>query len=337
MGLIGCGGNMRGHIRRIVTIPGVEIVGIVELAAENVARAVEQYPQLAAVPMFQAHGELLALAPDAVTISTPHTLHAEQILASLDAGAHVLVEKPMTCTSAEARAVCARARQSGKTVMVSYQRHQQALYRWMRRFIAEGGLGELQFVQAGQYQSWYEGRRAGRGWRHLAHLAGGGQLNDSGSHMVDILLHVTGLQPQTVAAFQQNLGLEVDVNMAINIQFDGGALGNIAIVGQSPGIGGAVYEDVTITGSKAGLYYRVMAQPDNRPVLQLRLAGKTEPEPELPGAMPPSTDPDHAFIDVILGRAENEAPPECGLRTIQLSEAAWRSAAAGGVPTPVEE
>jgi predicted dehydrogenase len=337
IGLIGGGGNMRGHIRRLVTIPEVAIVGLVEPAAANVAKAVEQYPELAGVPTFGDHREMLRLEPDAVEISTPHTLHAQQILDAQDAGAHVLVEKPMTCTSAEARAVCERASATGKTVMVSYQRHQQALYRWMRRFIAGGGLGELQFVQAGQYQSWYEGRRAGRGWRHLAHLAGGGQLNDSGSHMVDILLHVTGLAPRVVAAWQQNLGLEVDVNMAINVQFAGGALGNIAIVGQAPGIGGAVFEDVTITGSAAGLYYRVLGQPENRPVLQLRLSGKTEAEPELPGAMPSTTSPDQAFIDVILGRAANEAPPECGLRTIQLSEAAWRSAAAGGAPTPVEE
>jgi predicted dehydrogenase len=327
---------MRGHIRRLLPIPEVEIVGMVEPHAENVARAVEQYPSLEAAPVFIEHRELLALGPDAVEISTPHTLHAGQILDALDAGAHVLVEKPMTCTSAEARAVCERARATGKTVMVSYQRHQQALYRWMRAFIAGGGLGELQLVAAQQYQSWYEGRRAGRGWRHLAHLAGGGQLNDSGSHMVDILLHVTGLAPTVVSAWQQNLGLEVDVNMAINVRFEGDALGSITIVGQSPGIGGAVYEDVTITGSEAGLYYRVLGQPNNQPVLQLRRAGKTEPEPELPGIMPPTTDPDRAFIDVLLGRAENEAPPECGLRTIQLSEAAWRSAAAGGAPTPVE-
>jgi predicted dehydrogenase len=337
MGLIGCGGNMRGHVRRLVTIPEVEIVGIVEPVAENLARAVDLFPALAGVPTFTEHREMLRLQPDAVEISTPHTLHAEQILDALDAGTHVLVEKPMTCTSAEARAVCERARASGKTVQVSYQRHQQALYRWMRRFLADGGLGELQFVQAAQYQSWYEGRRAGRGWRHLPHLAGGGQLNDSGSHMVDILLHITGLTPRVVSACQQNLGLEVDVNMAINVQFDGGALGNIAIIGQAPGIGGAVFEDVTITGSRAGLYYRVLGQPENRPLLQLRYTGKTEPEAELPGPMPASIDPDHAFVEVLLGRAENEAPPECGLRTIQLSEAAWRSAAAGGAPTPVEE
>ena len=90
---------------------------------------------------------------------------------------------------------------------------------------------------------------------------------------VDVLLHVTGLAPRIVSAWQQSLGLEVDVNMAINVQFEGGALGSIAIVGQSPGIGGSVYEDVTCTGSEAGLYYRVMGQPSNKPVLQLRRAG----------------------------------------------------------------
>ena len=240
----------------------------------------------------------------------------------------------MTCTSDEARAVCERAHATGKVVMVSYQRHQQTLYRWMRQFIAAGNLGPIQFVGAQQYQSWYDGRKRGTGWRHLPQMSGGGQLNDSGSHMVDILLHVTGLEPEVVTAFQQNFDLEVDVNMAINVQFRGGAMGSIAIVGQAPGIGGYVYEDVTITGPLAGLYYRTMGHPRQQPLLELRRSGKTEPEPELP-ELPESSHPDQAFVDVILGRAENEAPPECGLRTILLSEAAWRSAAQGGAPVRV--
>jgi predicted dehydrogenase len=335
LGLIGCGGNMRAHARRLLEISEAKITAVVEPNAENVQKAVEQYPDLARLPVYADHAEMLRREqPEAVVISTPHTLHAQQILDSLAAGCHVLCEKPMTCTVAEARAVCAAARRSGRVVMVSYQRHQQALYRWMRRFIQDGNLGDLQFVAAQQYQSWYEGRLAGKGWRHLPHLSGGGQLNDSGSHMVDILLHVTGLQPEAVSAFQQNLGLEVDINMAINVRFAGGAIGNIAILGQAPGIGGMVYEDVTITGDRAGLYYRMMAQPEKKAVLQLRLRGKTEPEPELPD-LPESSNPDHAFIDVIRGRAENEAPPECGLRTIQLSEAAWKSAAEGGTPVKV--
>ncbi len=326
---------MRAHLRRLAAIPEVRIVGIAEPNPESVRLAREQFPWLEGVPVFPDHRSLLARTePDAVEISTPHTLHFEQIMDALEAGCHVLCEKPMTCTSEEARAVCEKTRATGRVMMVSYQRHQQALYRWMRRFIASGGLGTIQFVSAQQYQSWYEGRIAGKGWRHLPHLSGGGQLNDSGSHLVDILLHVTGLQPKHVSALQQNLGLDVDVNMAIQVEFEGGALGSIAIVGQAPGIGSRVYEDVTITGDRAGLYYRMMATAEGKPVLEWRLRGKTEPEPELP-ELPEESDPDRAFVDVILGRAENEAPPECGLRTIELSEAAWRSAAQGGVPVSI--
>ena len=62
-----------------------------------------------------------------------------------------------------------------------------------------------------------------------------------------------------------------------------------------------------------------MGTPDGKPVLQLRRRGNTEPEPELPD-LPAEGDPDHAFVDVILGRAENEAPAECGLRTIQRAD-----------------
>lgn len=335
VGLIGCGGNMRAHLRRLTAIPEVKLVGVVEPADENARLAREQFPALQSVPFHAHHAPLLSKQrPDAVVISTPHAYHCEQILAALDAGCHVLCEKPMTCTSEEARRVCERASNSGRVVMVSYQRHQQPLYRWMRSFIAGGGLGDLQFVTAQQYQSWYEGRLAGKGWRHLAHLSGGGQLNDSGSHLVDILLHVTGLVPETVSALQQNLALEVDVNMALTIRFRGGTVGSIAIVGQAPGIGGRVYEDVTLTGDRAGLYYRTMGTAGGEPVLELRQRGETAPMAALPG-LPQGSDPDRAFLDVILGRAENEAPPECGLRTILLSEAAWRSAAAGGVPVPV--
>src|SRR5262245_56049974 len=128
-GLIGCGGNMRAHIRRMVELPEVTIQAIVEPNVENVEKAFELYPDLAHTPGFTDHGEMLRQArPDAVVISTPHTYHAAQILDSLAAGSHVLCEKPMTCTVAEARAVCDAARESDRVMMVSYQRHQQALY-----------------------------------------------------------------------------------------------------------------------------------------------------------------------------------------------------------------
>ena len=80
---------MRGHIRRLEAIPEAQIIGIVEPVAENVAKVVELFPSLTGIPIFPDHRAMLQLEPDAVEISTPHTLHAQQILDSLDAGGNL--------------------------------------------------------------------------------------------------------------------------------------------------------------------------------------------------------------------------------------------------------
>jgi len=330
VGLIGCGGNMRGaHIKRLSQVRGVKIAGIAEPVAENVGLARQMYGHLAGVPAFDDYRKMLKqLEPEAVVISTPHNLHCKQICDSLRAGCHVLVEKPMVCTVAEARRVIRTRDQAKREVVVSYQRHQQPEFKLIKRIIESGQLGEIQFITAIQNQNWYynQGRKKGS-WRIIAEKSGGGQLNDSGSHMMDILLHVSGLEAKTVVSYQQDFTFDVDVNSAIAVEFRNGAIGTINVVGNAPGIGGAVWEDITFHGSKGALYYRMLAQPNYRPVLQLRKFDVRDPVP-LPKPPKPS-DPDRHFIDVIRGKAQNEAPAECGLRVIELTEAAWKSAATG--------
>ena len=330
LGLIGLGNNMLSHIRRLVEIPEVEIVGLVDPVPEMQARARERYPQLAALPVFAGHEALLSeLRPAAVAISTPHAYHFRQIVDSLGAGAHVLVEKPMVNSVKEAEAVIKARDAAGKLVLVSYQRHTQPTFVKIKELIDSGAIGEVEFVQALQNQMWYASkfRTPELPWRVKKELSGGGQLNDSGSHLVDILLYVTGLEPEAVYATQQSFKLEVDVNSAITVRFKGGAAGNIGIVGQAPGIGGAVWEDVTIYGSKGALYYRMLGQPDFAPRLELRLVGQDAPV-EL-GDLPVGSSPDQNFVDAILGRDSVKSPAECGLRVMQLSEAAWKSAETG--------
>src|SRR5690348_3792831 len=99
-GIIGCGGNMSGHVKRLVGehADEVEIVGLADPSEASIERLVEANPAVASVPRFRSHTELLsATKPDAVEISTPHTLHYQHIVDSLQAGAHVLTEKPMVC------------------------------------------------------------------------------------------------------------------------------------------------------------------------------------------------------------------------------------------------
>jgi len=330
VGLIGLGNNMMGHIRRLLEIPEVEIVAGVDPVEASQERLHQRYPQLAALPVFKDHREMLrSVRPDAVEISTPHAFHFRQIVESLEAGAHVLVEKPMVNSVREAEDVIRTRDATGKIVLVSYQRHTQPTFVKMKQLIEQGEIGEIEFIQALQNQQWYASkfRTPELPWRVHKELSGGGQLNDSGSHLVDILLHVTGLEPEIVFAGQQSFKLEVDVNSAITVRFTNGALGNISIVGQAPGIGGAVWEDVTIYGSKGAIYYRMIGQPDFKPRLELRHINENEPV-DL-GPLPEGSTPDQNFVDAILGRDTVKSPAECGLRVMQLSEAAWKSAETG--------
>ena len=317
VGFIGCGGNASGHIGRVLDIPEAEVVALCDVDQASLQRAKERNAKAAELPEFTHYQEMLEQVElDAVEISTPHTLHFEQIMAALDKGLHVLTEKPMVCTVDHAHQVIAKAEETGKVLMISYQRHLQAQYRYVRNQIAAGELGDIQFMSALQDQKWYQGTIGL--WRQQMALSGGGQLNDSGSHLLDIVLWMTGLEVAEVQAYMEYLDSEVDINSALSLRFGNGALGTIAVVGNSPTSG--IWEDITIWGTKAVVYLR-----------QGQIFYKTQHSNEVyeVNNLPGSTTPDQNFIDAILGRDQVQVPPECGLRVIELTEAAWASAASG--------
>lgn len=315
VGFIGCGGNASGHIGRILEMDETEVVGLCDVSPESVARAKERNPGAAEIPTFDDYRRMLdEVEMDAVEISTPHTLHFEQIMAALDKGLHVLSEKPMVCSVEHARQVMDKATACGKVLMISYQRHLMANFRFVRDKITGGELGDIQFVQALQDQRWYQGTMGL--WRQKLSLSGGGQLNDSGSHLLDIVLWMTGLEVKEVQAYIENFDSEVDINSALSVRFKNGAMGNISVVGNSP-VGG-MWEDITVWGTQAVVYMR-------QGQITFRKADG-EDEVYAPGDLPGSQSPDRNFIDAVLGRAEVEVPPICGLRVIELTEAAWESA-----------
>ncbi|MDP6775674.1 MAG: Gfo/Idh/MocA family oxidoreductase [Candidatus Latescibacteria bacterium] len=324
IGMIGCGGNASGHLRRIMEIPEVEVVGLTDTSEESFKRLFERIPEAEAIPRFSDYKEMLAsVEMDATEISTPHTGHFEQIIACFDQGLHVLTEKPMVCTVEHALEVMDRAKAAGVVFMVSYQRHFAPSFRFMRNQIGSGEIGEVQFITAMQDQNWYRSQQGK--WRQVHSLSGGGQLNDSGSHLLDIVLWMTDLVPAEVSAYMEYFDGEVDINSALSIRFTNGALGNLSVVGNSVGPG--MWEDITIWGSKGVIYSR-------NGQLTCKYGGRDPVEiDDLPSRF---NSPDENFIDAILGRDEVQVPAECGLRVIQLSEAAWASAEKGGRPVKVK-
>ncbi len=319
IGFIGSGGNARHHMGQILAQPDAQIVAIADPNPAMIEAAHRQYPALSGVPAFDNHSDMLAsVRMDAVVISTPHTTHKEQILAALDKGLHVLCEKPLVCTVADATEVIARLEEAGRVGLLSYQRHYQPEFRYIRSRIAAGDLGPVTFISALQCQNWKNGTRGT--WRQDPALSGGGQLNDSGSHLLDIILWITGLKVDTVSAFIDNLGTPVDINSALSIKFQGGAQGNISVVGDATDW----HEDVTIWCEKGFFLMR-------NGKLQVSEGAGRYTFDSLRGG----SSPDRNFLDAIAGRAEVQSPFTCGLRVIELTEAAWKSAALGGEPVKV--
>jgi len=312
IGCIGTGGNTRAHLRRYSSIPEAEIVAFADPSKESLDRMAEEFPQFGALPQFDNHPDMLAqVEMDAVLISSPHTLHYQQGLDVLAAGKHLLLEKPMVCQTVRAKSLIQAAKEADRLLMISYQRHFQGPYLYIRDQLRSGALGEIQFVAALQSQNWLN-LTVGK-WRQKMSLSGGGQLNDSGSHLVDILLWTTGLRAEAVLGFTDNMGTEVDIDSATTIRFTNGAHGTLSIIGNSP----MWWEEFSIWGTKGTLLYR------NGTVLQGSFGQSEMTEVT---QFPDDSTPDRNFVDAVLGRAEIQVPPECGLAVIELTEAIWRSA-----------
>ena len=315
---IGCGGNARGHGRSVSGVENVEIVALAD-PSESSLEAFKQNVGLDdSVSTYADHVKMLAAAkPDAVVISSPHGLHFEHIMDALDAGCHVHTEKPMVCTVDHAKQVIAKVEETGLHLMIGYQRHLSSTYQYCRNVVQSGELGRVNFVAAQQSQNWYRNQQGK--WRQDPFLGGGGQLNDSGSHLIDILLWVLEASPDTVFAMIDNLDIEVDVLTAMSIKFDTGALCNISIVGHAYG---GVQEAFSIWMEEGSLYLR------DGNLYRQEKSGRPELVDE--SKLPASANKDVAFIELIRGeRTENPIDVANGLRVIQLTEAAWRSAELG--------
>jgi predicted dehydrogenase len=317
VGLIGVGGIAHGHVQRLKRMPEVKIVAMADTSEESILRMRDRQG-LTDVPAFSDYRDMLAkVEMDAVEIASPHTVHFEQAMACFEKGCHVLSEKPMVCTQEHAKILLAKAQETGKIIMLSYQRHYQPEFNYIKDLIESGALGQITFVSALQGQDWLRGCRGT--WRHTMELSGGGQLNDSGSHLVDIILWITGLRAAEVFCFIENFDVPVDINSATSIKFTNGALGTISVMGDCPGW----WEDITFLGKEGVLYYRNGRLFENLRSVQGDVV--EVPREKMSGG----GDPDMNFIDSILGRDVPKTPGICGLRVIELTEGAWESAKTG--------
>ncbi len=137
-----------------------------------------------------------------VDICTPGHLHAEIAIAALDAGKHVLVEKPLANTLAEAELMVAaaqRARTRGVQSMVAFNYRRVPALALARKLIGEGRLGEIRQVRMSYLQDWLSDKDAPMTWRLRQETAGSGALGDLASHATDQIRYLCGAEVETVS------------------------------------------------------------------------------------------------------------------------------------------
>lgn len=325
IGVIGVGGLGYLQAEAYSHIDDVTIVGAADIAEE----ARNLFEREFDAPAYEHYRELLhdhADELDAVTIITPHSLHYEQTKACIEAGLHVLIEKPMVTEIPHAVDLIESASQQDLVLMVGYQRHFHPAFREIRRIINSGRIGTLHMVNCYLGQDWISRHRGT--WRANPTLSGGGQLYDSGSHLLDALLWTTGATPVKVGAQITFDDPNVDVNSALSIELDRDGETVLASVGISgDGVDIQPSEGYFYWGTEGRLAYtgeEIVVAEKGGMTYRTDITGgddfQTLNEQKLEN-----------FIAAIEGREASAVPGEVGLQVTALTEAAYRAADAGGL------
>ncbi|WP_258585754.1 Gfo/Idh/MocA family protein [Mesorhizobium sp. AR02] len=183
-----------------------------------------------------AHSE--ASRPDgieAVSIVTPNHMHAPAIRAFLDAGIHVICDKPLTTTLAEALSLREVARVSGLVVALTHTYTGYPMLRQARAMVRNGDLGDIRIVQVEYAQDWLATKLEDGGskqaeWRSdPARSGAGGSIGDVGTHAFNLAGFVTGLEPDALCAELTTFvaGRRLDDNAQIMLRYENGARGSL--------------------------------------------------------------------------------------------------------------
>jgi predicted dehydrogenase len=280
-GMVGGGqGAFIGGVHRIAARLDNEFVLVAGALSSDPARAEASAVELGLDPE-RSYGSFTEMAkaeaqrPDgieAVAIVTPNNVHFPAAKAFLEAGIHVICDKPLTTTLAEARKLAALVEKTGKVFVLTHNYTAYPMVRQAREMVAKGMLGDIRVVQAEYPQEWLTEDLAATGqkqasWRVDPKQSGaGGALGDIGTHAYNLARFVSGLELDSLAADIDAFvpGRQLDDNAHVLLRFKAkgkahAAKGMIWASQVAPGNENGL--KLRIYGSKGGLEW-VQADPN---------------------------------------------------------------------------
>ncbi|TBL79008.1 Gfo/Idh/MocA family protein [Paenibacillus thalictri] len=352
VGIIGCGGIAHAkHMPSLAKLPQVSLAAFANRTEDKARQAAQTFGSTDA-KVFSDYRRLLEdRTIDVVHVCTANDTHAEITIAALEAGKHVMCEKPMAKTSADARRMVEAAKRSGKKLTVSYNNRYRPDSQYLYRMCRGGDLGHIYMGKAHALR-----RRGVPTWGAFLdkEKQGGGPLLDIGTHSLDLALWLMdNYKPKKVlgSAFYQ-LGkmadaanpygswdpsrftvedsalamitmengatVTLEASWALNIVRDGTA--KVTLCGTDAGAD--MWDGLTINGEKYGKLYttRIHLQNEGIPFYQTREESPAELEARL-------------WIEALINGKDPVVKPEQALIVQQILEAIYVSAETGEAVT----
>ena len=197
VGIIGCGGIANGkHMPSLKAIPNVEMVAFCDIIEERAVKAARDYGT-ADAKVYTDYKELLKdESIEVVHVLTPNLEHADITVDALYAGKHVMCEKPMAKTAADAQRMYDAAKATGKKLTIGYQHRQKPQTQFAKEYIDSDALGEIYYANCLAIR-----RRGTPNWGVFldAEAQGGGPIIDIATHSLDLTLYLmNNYEPEMV-------------------------------------------------------------------------------------------------------------------------------------------
>ena len=239
IGIVGIGNMGSAHANNIAAgkVEGLRLTAVCDISEDRLAWARETFPEVA---RFTDYKELIASGlVDAVLVATPHKLHPVIAIEAMEAGLHVLSEKPAGVAASAVHRENAVAAKSNVVFGIMYNQRTNPIFRKMREIVRSGQLGELKrsvWIVTNWYrtQAYYNSGS----WRASWNGEGGGVLLNQCPHNLDIWQWIVGM-PKTIRAFcsyGKYHDIDVEDDVTIYAEYEGGATGVfITTTGEYPG------------------------------------------------------------------------------------------------------
>lgn len=346
LGIVGAGSwAVSNHLPQLALRDDVEVVAVCRPGQAELAEIQQRFGIPVATDDIEG---VLSENLDAVIVSSPHRYHYAHAMAALEAGCHVMVEKPMALTAADAWSLVDTAAAHERHLVVPLGWNYSQGGRELDRLLADPGIGRLEgfsVFMASPTRALLTGTGAYHGSDDLLRpdaatwsdpeVAGGGYGYAQLPHALGLVMSTTHERAHRVGAVMSAPGARVDLYDAMWVELVSGAIGTVTGLGTVPErLKWQV--DIRLFGSNGMVLYDSEIGRE-RVVLELEEPNQSQAI-ELPVGSGDydCSQPPHEFIDLIVGSARNSrSSGEASARVIEVLDAAYRSAAQGGDPVEV--